>query len=682
MHIRNRLLLVSNMAGRLLLLLLGVALCNALDVRVASKTNTVFSAWDYKCDGKNDQSEIQSAINAVKNAGGGNVLLSDGIFSLSNNLYLYSNMVVRGQGMDKTTLKLADGSPAFSKAGFLRSINCVNLEVRDMTLDGNDALSTTDTTSYGRFGLYTEACNYTVFDHVRTIDWHGYGFDPHGEGGTINYSNYVTVTNCEAINNGWDGITIDKCMYATVANNRAIGNGRHGINIVTGSKAGEVHDNYLENNGYDYKGSPSGCGIMVQNNQGYGTRDHDIYHNQIINSYKGGLCLTDVYDIHFSNNQITDTSVCLRIKSITDITANGIVIENNICPGKPLVSDTSGYVGIIPTFLPVMNPKTEYVVAAAGNAGPADFFATGTNDEETIMKAVGYLGISGGTVRLTAGTFNINKNVFLSSNIALVGAGIDTTVLRLKNNADPWKVGGKSYAGMLRGMNIDNLLVKDLTLDGNRQNQPNDEYYNYGKYGFYCEVCNNVVLDTIRSANHWGYGIDPHGTQSIVAYSDGFTIQNSIIENNGWDGVTIDQTVNVLVSNNVVKNNGRHGVNIVTGSKRVRIEGNTIDNNGWFYYTGSKGCGITTQNNGLFGTSDITARLNTVNNSATSSVCVRDTDNTRFISNTIDGAYTCMKFTDSAVIYLDSNTCANAKKIYIYAPYSDVTLVNQAVVYA
>lgn len=670
------------MAGKLFLLLLNIAVAKAVDVRIASSTNSVFSSYDYSCDGINDHVEIQNAINYVKSGGGGTIYLSDGTFVLSKNVIMYSNMVLKGQGRDSTTMKLADNSPAFSLAGFIRAKKCKSMEIRDMTIDGNRYLSTTSTTSYGRFGVFTEACNYTVFDNLKVANWWGYGFDPHGEGGTINYSNYVTITNSEAINNGWDGITVDKCMYAVVANNRVIGNGRHGINIVTGSKAGEVHDNYLENNGYNYKGAPNGCGIMVQNNQGYGTKDQDIYHNQIVNSYKGGLCLTDVYDINFSNNQITDTSVCLRVKSITDIAANNIHIDNNICPGKPLVSDTSGYVGTIPTFLPVMNPKTEYVVAAAGNAGPADFYCTGTNDEEMIMKAVGYLGISGGAVRLTAGTFNINKNVFLSSNIRLVGAGMDSTVLRLKNSASSWKIGSKSYAGMLRGMNIDNIVIRDLTLDGNRQNQPNDEAYNYGKYGFYCEVCNNVILETIKVINHWGYGVDPHGTQSINVYSDGFTIQNSIVENNGWDGVTIDQTVNVLVANNIVRNNGRHGVNIVTGSKRVRIEGNTIDNNGWFYYTGSKGCGITTQNNGLFGTSDITAQSNTITNSATSSVCVRDTDNTRFISNTINGAYTCIKFTDSAVIYLESNSCGNAKKIYIYSPYSDVTLVNQSVVYA
>jgi parallel beta-helix repeat protein len=551
-----------------------------------------------------------------------------------------------------------------------------------MTLDGNDAFSTTEATSYGRFGIYAEACNYTLFDHVRTIDWHGYGFDPHGTGGTTIASYYLTVTNCEAINNGWDGFTIDKCVNSVVANNKAIGNGRHGINIVTGSKFGDIHDNYIKNNGFNYKNTAVGCGIMVQNNQGYSTSDHNIHNNQIINSYKGGMCLTDVFNIQIDNNEITDTSVCLRVKSIKSISDNNIVITDNVCAGTPFISDTSGYVGPIPTFMSIMNPKTEYIIAPAGSTASADFVCTGQNDENTIMKAITYLGFTGGTITLLEGIFNINNNIFIASNLVIQGQGIDKTVLRLQNTAAPWKIGTKSNAGLIHGYQNSNIVIRKLTLDGNRQNQPNDEAYNYGKYGFYCEVCTNVLLDNIRSTNHCGYGIDPHGTQPTTSYSDGFTIQNSVIDNNGWDGVTIDQTLNVLIYNNVIKNNGRHGVNIVTGSKNVLIDSNIIDNNGYYYYSGALGCGITTQNNGLFGTSDIVVKSNTVTTSATSSVCVRDTENTQFISNNINGAYTCMKFTDSSVIYLDSNVCGSARKIYIYAPYSDVTLVNQLVVYA
>lgn len=669
------------------MLLLGIifffGFSSAVDVHVASSTNTVFSTPDYQCTGTNDQTQIQTAINYVRANGGGSILFSNGIFMLSSNLYLYSNMILQGQGMDATILKLADNSPAFSKAGFLRTINCINLEIRDMTLDGNKHLSTNDLTSYGRFGIYTEACNYTTFNQVRTSNWYGYGFDPHGTGGTTVASYYVTVSNCEAINNGWDGITIDKCINSYVFNNRAIGNGRHGINIVTGSKFGEFHDNYICDNGYDYKGTKVGCGIMIQNNQGYTTQNHVLYNNELTNSSKGGLCLTDVSDVNFNNNKILSTATCLRVKNITDISADNIAIVDNICGGRALYSDSPGYVGIIPSYLPVISSRTEYVVAAAGSASTADFYCTGATDERTIMQAITYLGTSGGTVTLTAGIFNINMNIILSSNIVLRGAGMDVTVLRLQNNASPWKVGSVSSAGLLRGYLNNDIIIKDLTIDGNRAGQPNDQTYNYGKYGFYCETCNNVQILNVKIKSNVGYGFDPHGTQSLNTYSNGLLISNCISEDNGWDGYTIDQTLNVVIENSIARNNGRHGINIVTGSKHITITNNVVDGNGFFYYSGTLGCGITYQNNGFFGTSNITARQNTVTNSATSSICVRDTDNTQFIQNIINGTSNCIYYTDSAYTYLESNTCLNRKNIKVVSPYSNVVTVNQTnVVYS
>jgi parallel beta-helix repeat protein len=666
---------------RSLLILLFAVAAHAVDVHVASSSNTAFSNADYYCDGVNDDVEIQSAVNFVKSNGGGTVYLSDGLFSLNTNIYLASNIDLVGQGMDSTTLQLAPNAPKFAKAGFMRCMNCVNNLFQDFTLDGNNALSTNSLTNYGRFGIYTEASNYTVMQRVRTMNWFGYGFDPHGTGGTTLYSWYLTVTDCEAINNGWDGFTIDKTMFATVANNRAIGNGRHGINIVTGSKNGEFHDNYIENTGYNYEGTVAGCGIMIQNNQGYSTQDHVLYSNVIKNAAKGGLCLTDVYNIDFKNNQIESTNVCLRVKSITNIVTNSITLTDNICAGTILVSDTSGYVGPKPTFLLPANSKSEYVIAPVGYAGQADFVCTGVNDETTIMKAMTYLGTSGGTITLLAGTFNINNNLFMSSDVVIRGQGVDITVLRLQNNAAPWKIGTKSNAGLLHGYYINNITVTQLTVDGNRQNQPADEAYNYGKYGFYCEACNDVVLDTIKIKSNVGYGFDPHGTQDTNTFSNNLLIQNCISEDNGWDGYTIDQTTNAVLRNNVARNNGRHGINIVTGSNNVLIENNIIDNNGYFYYTGALGCGIAYQNNGNFGTTAIVAQYNTVTGSATSSICVRNTNDTKFIWNYITGVSTCIKYTNSSVIYLESNSCYNKKKINIVAPYSDVTLVNQTNVY-
>lgn len=329
-----------------------VASASAYDVYVASKTNTAFTHWDYICDQASDNVEIQAALDLVKSKGGGTVWLSDGLFILSKNVAINGNSItIRGQGMDKTILRLKNGASKFAKAGFIRSVDTRDIAMRDMTLDGNKAYQSTSTdTNYGRYGVFTETCNNTVFDGLRVINWYGYGIDPHGEGGVYHPGYYCQVTNNVVENNGYDGITIDKTENTIVSGNTVRNNGRHGINVVTGSKFTNIMNNIIENNGWYYGGSTGvGCGIMLQNNQGFDTRDALIQDNRLSNSSRAGICLTDVENIHITNNRILSTKLCMRVKMIDS--ADNIVIENNnYCTGTPIKSDTTPYTGPIPVF--------------------------------------------------------------------------------------------------------------------------------------------------------------------------------------------------------------------------------------------------------------------------------------------------------------------------------------------
>jgi hypothetical protein len=75
----------------------------------------------FKCSGVDDQIQIQTAINSLKETGG-TVILSDGTFIMSNQIVLVSNITLKGQGMKKTFLKTVDLCPKFSKAGAIRGI--------------------------------------------------------------------------------------------------------------------------------------------------------------------------------------------------------------------------------------------------------------------------------------------------------------------------------------------------------------------------------------------------------------------------------------------------------------------------------------------------------------------------------------------------------------------------------
>jgi hypothetical protein len=119
---------------------------------------------------------------------------------------------------------------------------------------------------------------------------------------------------------------------------------------------------------------------------------------------------------------------------------------------------------------------------------------------------------------------------------------------------------------------------------------------------------------------------------------------------------------------------------IAYDSASVSIKKNKSEltnDNGFFYYSGSRGCGIVLQNNEFFGTSYVYTENNEVMRSASSSICVRDVDHTKFIKNNVNGTSNCMRFQQSAHIYLESNMCGNRRTINIETPYSEVTVINQ-----
>ena len=331
-------------------LVLSLAVSSAIDVYVASKTNTAFRAWDYSCDQSSDNVEIQYALDLVRSKGGGTVWLSDGLFVLSKNVAIEgNNIALRGVGRDRTVLRLKDGAPKFDKAGLVRSINTRNISIRDMTIDGNRAKQVASN-NYGRYGIFTETCNNTVFDNLRVTNWHGYGIDPHGQGGTYRPAYNCTVTNCLVENNGYDGITVDKTVNTLVANNTVVNNSRHGINVVTGSKNTVVRNNTLVNNGWSYLGATGiGCGVMFQNNQGFDTRGGIVSQNTIRNASRAGVCLTDVEDITVSSNTIEKTALCMRVKLI-DSSDNITIAGDNRCSGTAIRSDTMPYTGPVPVF--------------------------------------------------------------------------------------------------------------------------------------------------------------------------------------------------------------------------------------------------------------------------------------------------------------------------------------------
>jgi hypothetical protein len=321
---------------------------NAYDITVGLTSCPTCTNY-YKVTGSDSKPTLQQAAKDLYTNGGGTITILPGTYTLNGQVEFFSNTVVKGSGMDVTIFKLVDFATPWvvgtsSASGLFRSVyktykSCHDISFIGFTLDGNKANQNTDANSeYGRYGVFTEGCKNILMDSVHIHDFQGYGFDPHGYKTKSIYGSNLIITNCISNDNGWDGFTLDETNGITFTNNVAIHNGRHGINVVTGSTKVVISNCKTQDNGYFYYSGATGCGIMIQNNQLFGTNTVSVSNTVVSNDKKGGICTNDVFNIVMDKNTITTPTYCIGL-----INSHAITITNNACTStkKVFISNTN-----------------------------------------------------------------------------------------------------------------------------------------------------------------------------------------------------------------------------------------------------------------------------------------------------------------------------------------------------
>lgn len=213
-----------------------------------------------------------------------------------------------------------------------------------------------------------------------------------------------------------------------------------------------------------------------------------------------------------------------------------------------------------------------------------DYGAVGNgivNDRDAIQAALdAAYEAGGGIVYIPAGVYAIDgggatrtyAGLQVRDNVTIAGDGMGQTVIKAM---DGNSVG---FTGLIRtpvGEDTRNVTIRDLTLDGNRDNTT-------GKVdGFFCgtepgslEQCSDITLLRVEAMNCSGYGIDPH-EQTIRMW-----IEDCVSHGNGLDGFTLDFLIDSTIRNNVAYDNDRHGFNVVTQTQNTVLEGNIAYDNG------------------------------------------------------------------------------------------------------
>jgi hypothetical protein len=109
--------------------------------------------------------------------------------------------------------------------------------------------------------------------------------------------------------------------------------GRHGVNIVTGSLYTVVRNSLIENNGYFYEKNTLGNGIMIQNNENFGTGYSIIENNVIIGNAGSGIRLFDVVGDTVRDNVIDGSLACISAENTINMTLS----DNECIIDRPVV---------------------------------------------------------------------------------------------------------------------------------------------------------------------------------------------------------------------------------------------------------------------------------------------------------------------------------------------------------
>jgi len=220
----------------------------------------------------------------------------------------------------------------------------------------------------------------------------------------------------------------------------------------------------------------------------------------------------------------------------------------------------------------------------AGTFNVRNFGAEGngvTDDRLAIQAAIDAAkAAGGGTVYIPTGDYMVSYApgaagaILLKNGVTIEGDGMGLTTIKLINNSGAEKVSG--IIRTARGEVANNLAVKDLTLDGNKQNNTNEVI------GFMCGIKaenqgknENVLIDGVEIRNCSAYGFDPHEiTPNMV-------IKNSTAHHNNLDGFVADYLTNSSVfENNVAWENARSGFNLTTTTNGFTMKNNFASDNG------------------------------------------------------------------------------------------------------
>lgn len=246
-----------------------------------------------------------------------------------------------------------------------------------------------------------------------------------------------------------------------------------------------------------------------------------------------------------------------------------------------------------------LNANTRTIKAFVDVGGAAEF--------SSIQEAIVYVNaLGGGRIFIKAGTYTLNANLTIYSNIQFEGEDDELVIIDFDN----------SYRILTQGTSGTHKLNVSFKNIG-FQNSNNDE-----SGAFYFQYCDDVIFDDCKyynivfsTAAHVGYVIQTSYVSSIEFQRCKFSSVDRILHSNNTDklvfennklkdinkiGIYMSSVTALDICNNVIDNNDDYLVQLEAGAGYVTINKNKFINvNQGMFYLNGVGSGAVTDNIGL-----------------------------------------------------------------------------------
>ena len=400
----------------------------------AQNCNT--GAIDYS--GTSAATVIQSAINALSS--GGKVFIKAGTYTITSNIKPASNVVVQGEGMNNTILKVSGTNGVWIKND---ATAMSNFSIMDMTLDGSSTSNAlvnfnSNADNFNIIRCYLKSSASFLAFHVGNVE--NSIFDGTGNVGTNDLlAGFVAnshITNNVFKNAPQEGLTSGSTANATITGNQFISIGTKAISLESSGKIQNVviADNVFRGSGtYDVQlfnsGFPIG-NITIANNIGQsgvtiGQNGASNY-NTVIGNKFAFISVSNGVDNTISNNYLsggTGNGAIVLFSGSSKSRVIGNLIYNASQNG--IWVQASNYNTIIGNFIdsPGLGAANTYDGIQLLTSG----LATNNNiiSGNTILAATGItrygINVNSGTNHIITG--NDLTGTFATSGLNLAGSG-------------------------------------------------------------------------------------------------------------------------------------------------------------------------------------------------------------------------------------------------------------------